>query len=326
MSSPERPVDRAMSQERPEKSLVRSFWIEEIVQASIQYDLEEEPLYLTLSGAEGRDISLLVDAGVLRLTEAGGIVTEDQSKIVAIEADSAAALSLQRSFPALKILDKQLSDLVRGSQIYNWPERKDRGYFRARVVNLDFDKPLAATSETEITFPAISWINKLAHLHAEESKSWCLLLTFHAELHWDSKVCQFVQSFLSENFRREAEFRDSCHNLLGRTLCSQICASDLFNFSNLSAEMQQKILMILVPKLITNLVHQQGWKIRTQRNLRYGGGNTAPMVTWVIQFEWNSAVQATPDSAYREALAGILADAGMIRENGKIEGASKVDG
>ena len=74
----------------------------------------------------------------------------------------------------------------------------------------------------------------------------------------------------------------------------------------------------MVPKIISRLVHNEGGKIHTERNLRYGGGAKAPMVTLIVRFTWDDNAAATPDKIYREALRDIFSGAGIITEDGQI--------
>lgn len=91
----QRAVDRAMNEGRPEKAIVRSLWLEKVRSYRITYPADTVPLYLTLSGAEGRDIELLAAEGIIRRTEVGAIVEDDQQLVVAIESNTAAVLRLQ---------------------------------------------------------------------------------------------------------------------------------------------------------------------------------------------------------------------------------------
>ncbi len=77
--------------------------------------------------------------------------------------------------------------------------------------------------------------------------------------------------------------------------------------------------MMTLPKLITQRVQNQGWRIATEQNLRYGGKGNAPMVTWIVRFTWDAGAIAAPDAAHRDALAGIFHFVGLIREDGQIE-------
>lgn len=318
-----RSVDHAMDQNRAEKNAIRRLWLNEVRASVENYPDDEIPMYLTLPGAEGRDIQLLVEHGLLRLTEAEirGIVEEDKGKVVAVESNSRAITELQKRFPNLRILRVPINDLIRGEALTSWPQGVHAHLCRARVVNLDLNSPLhAREQEGDIVFPVIRWIAKFAQLHAEPPLDWSLCLTLNGGLVWDATVCRYTKNLLVENFQREPRFAESCKIHLGSALYNQIEApEDEVDFSSLSEAAQQQVLMILVPKLITQYVQHQGWKIRTQRNLRYQGGGGAPMVTWVVHFTRNSGVSATPNAAYRDALANILYSKGLIRDDGQIE-------
>jgi hypothetical protein len=79
-----RPVDGAMAADRPAKAAVRRFWINSAVIAHQTSD-DSVPLYLTLGGAAGTDISLLAQEGVIALTEVNSIAPASQRRVVAIE-------------------------------------------------------------------------------------------------------------------------------------------------------------------------------------------------------------------------------------------------
>ena len=97
-----RPVDQAMNQERAEKLAIRALWLEEVKSIAEQYPDSEVPWYLTLSGAEGRDIKLLIDEGLISLTEVGSIVEKDQHKVVAVENNNESVLQLQKKVRRIK--------------------------------------------------------------------------------------------------------------------------------------------------------------------------------------------------------------------------------
>lgn len=319
-----RSVDRAMDHNRAEKIAIRRLWLREVQASTESYPEGEVPVYLTLPGAEGRDIQLLVEHGLLRLTEAEirGIVEEDKGKVVAVEANSRAITELQKRFPNLKILRVPIKDLIKGEGLTSWPQGEYVRLCRARVVNLDLNSPLhAREQESNIVFPVITWIAKFAQLHAEPPLDWSLCLTLNGGLAWDAATSRYAQNLLIENFQREPRFAESCKTHLGSSLYDQISApEDNMDFSSLPRVAQQEVLMVLVPKLITQYVQHQGWRIHTQQNLRYQGGGGAPMVTWVVHFTRNTGVEATPDAAYRDALANILYSKGLIRDDGQIEG------
>lgn len=321
MNGSGRPVDRAMEEERGEKRVIREFWLREAQQYVEVFPQDEDPVYLTLSGAEGRDIQLFVDHGLLRVEENGAVAEEDQTKIVAVESSPQALLQLQDLFPGLKIVGKNFQDVVGGPNLFNWPGHEDQIHCRARVVNLDLNGELKAVNEQgRVMFPVITWIDKLARLHAREpQRDWTLCLTLHGELQWDTHACSFVQRFLRDNFERESSFADACKCHVGVALVTDISAAAPIDFSTLPLATQQQVLMIVVPKLIAQRVHDQGWKVRTVRNLRYGGGDHAPMVTWIIRLAWDADALASPGATLREALTGIFHAVGSVLEDGRIE-------
>lgn len=321
MNQSGRPVDRAMDQERTEKHAVRMFWLEEARDYMDRYPEDEEPLYLTLSGAEGRDVRLFAEHGLIKLTETNSVVREDQGKIIAVESSAQVVLQLQRKYPGLKIVEKNFQDLVRGSGHFSWPSPEEKQYCRARIINLDLNGKLRARQQqAHVDFPVIAWIDKVARLHTVPSqRDWSLCLTLHGEINWNDDVCRFAQEFLRDNFKRELAFAESCRNLFGEALCKDINDKANVDFSALHLKAQQQVLMVIVPKLIAQRVQNQGWRIATERNLRYGGEGNAPMVTWIVRFTWDAGAIAAPNVAHRDALAGIFHFVGLIREDGQIE-------
>src|SRR5436190_18056504 len=112
-----RRVDQAMEEDRPEKITIRKLWVDLVEVEQLNYERTDQPLYLTLSGAEGKDIAALCARGVLRTTEVGAVVPEDQNKIVAVEANAPAVLALQRKFPGLKIVESRIESLLRSPNL-----------------------------------------------------------------------------------------------------------------------------------------------------------------------------------------------------------------
>jgi hypothetical protein len=316
----QRPVDSAMYADRPEKTAVRGLWLDVVVNYSSAYPDDEYPLYLTLSGAEGKDIQLLIDSGVVETTETGSIPAALKHRVIAVESNSAAVLMLNRRFPGLKIFEHPFHALVRSASATRWPNGDDEKFCRARVVNLDLNQTLSAEHhEGELRFPILQWIQKLSQIHAVPRIDWSLCLTLHGEVLWPPSTCESVQRYLNENFEREPSFATSCARFLGDDLFAAVRGAEACNFSQRSGVDQQKVLMAFVPKKIAQLVHGHGWSVQTSRNLHYGGsGGHAPMVTWIIDFVWEPRVFETPEAIYREALAQVLTGAGCIAENGNI--------
>lgn len=321
MTPSNRAVDAAMDQQRPEKQTIRSLWVEEVKTVAARFPDSEEPWYLTLSGAEGYDIQLIIDNGLISLTEIDSISESDQNKIVAIERSNRAIAELQSKFVGLKIKEVDFRDLIRGEGQFSWPQGTDRQLCRAHVVNLDLNAPLVARQDQgRIVFPVLEWVRKLCQIHASSPHTdWTLCLTLHGEVVWPQDVDRYTREFLFENFRREPVFAQSCRAFLGDALVQLLMQNTAVSFMEWDRDDQQKFIMVMVPKLVARLVHIEGWQVKTERNLRYGGGSCAPMVAWIVRFTWDSSASATPDAVYRDALRNILSGAGLVNANGEIE-------
>lgn len=315
-----RPVDLAMLAERIEKKAVRALWLAAVKEVAQEYPETDVPWYLTLSGAEAHDIQLLIDEGLLALTEVRSIQEKDQHKVVAVENSNQAILDLQRKLPGLKIKRAPFQDLIRGNDVFRWPEGDDEKYCRAHIVNLDLNDPLRGiTCGGQVNFPVLSWIRKLCQLHSRAPRyDWTLCLTLHGEVVWPQEVNIWIRNFFAENLRREPDFAKACREFLGEELVTQVTDCAAIDFCTLDRTGQQKIIMVMVPKMIARLVHSEGWKVSTQRNLSYGQEGCAPMVTWIVRFTWSSDGSATPDALYRAALKDIFSWAGIVTDRGKI--------
>lgn len=114
-------------------------------------------------------------------------------------------------------------------------------------------------------------------------------------------------------------FRASCLSLLGADLIARIEGGDSDELSGLRAEERQALLQAFVPKKIAHMVRAHGWLVKTVRNVRYGGGDHAPMVTWAFSFDWDLRATSTPTLIYREALVGIFENPGHIAADGSLE-------
>lgn len=321
MNAGNRQVDNAMVENRPEKGAIRSLWLEEIKAIAQQNPSSEEPWYLTLPGAAGLDIQLLIENELIALTEVNSIAEKDQCKIVAVESNNQAIAELQKKFIGLRIKQVDFRSFIRSEGPFRWPEDDDEKYCRARVINLDLNTWLKADiNDQEVVFPVLAWIDKLCQIHAKVPRlDWTLCLTLHAEIDWPINVNGYIQNYLCENFRREPVFDYSCRDFFGNDLYEAIKnREDCPNFLEFNREEKQKVIMVIVPKIIAGLVHYKGWHVKTERNLRYGSEDHAPMVTWIVKLTWDWNAAAEPDSTYREALRDIFHGVGVVRENGNI--------
>lgn len=318
-----RPVDQAMAAERRDKEVMRLFWLEQTALFHERYPDEEEPLYVTLCGAEARDIRLLIERNIVELTEVGSIAAKYQRRIVAVERSSTAVLALQRQFPGLKIVERDFPDLISGNSLIRFPTGKEEERLcRARIINLDLNSPLQVKEEEgSFLFPVFAWIKKLCHLHAKvPHRDWCLCLTLNATIEWPPDVSRGMQNFLRENFRRSERFRAECKRMFGPETYLQVDNDTTFDFNVVDFHVRQRLLMTFVPKKIAQLVHNDGWRIDTSRNVCYGGNEAAaPMVSWVFQFVWDPRAATTPEQVYLESLASIFSSVTHIKPDGTLQ-------
>lgn len=306
-----------MADDRPEKQTVRALWAEAVNEAVRSGN---EPLYLTLPGAIGRDIEVLIERGLVRRAENGAIASSDLGKVVAVEFDGAAIAALQRRFPGLKILEDKIENILHSSRITAWPDRKTRSLFRASVVNLDLNAPFECRIEhDQLTFPLVELIRKIALIHGESPTNWTLLLTLNARLHWGRDEASRLQRFLNGNFARDATFAKQSREWIGEAIYGELTSEGALEIAELDQSACQSILMTVVPKAIAYVVHRDGWRVETVQNLAYGGrAEIAPMVTWVMYFRWDPRASTDAEDVYRESLEAVHANAGVIRADGII--------
>lgn len=317
-----RDVDEAMAAERPEKRTVRALWVGEVELAHGSEPPEPVPLYLTMPGAAGGDIQALIDRGAISLTETGAIADAERLRLVAVEHSPSAVVELQRRFPGLKILEQPLHSLLHSTSPITWPRGEHRRLFRAQVVNLDLDSPLAGEVEHgQLSFPALGLVRKLATLHAVSPYvDWTLCLTLHGEVAWEGGSEQLACEFLAANFGDDVGFSEQARDVLGDDLHRAICEDPTaVGVRDLPAADQQRVLMVLVPKRIAFDAHREGWSVDTVENLRYGGTRRrAPMTTWVLRFQWDVRASTQPEAVYRDALSRALRRRGSIDADGNL--------
>lgn len=317
-----RDVDEAMAAARPEKETVRKLWVEEVELADGSEPPEPVPLYLTMPGSQGGDIQALVDEGVIGLTETGAIADAELRRLVAVEHSPSAVVELQRRFPGLKILEQPLHSLLHSTSPITWPVGEHKTLFRAQVINLDLQTPLAGEVENgQLAFPVLALIRKLATLHAVPPYvDWTLCLTLHGEVAWTEESERLACEFLASNFDLDSDFSAQAREVLGEELHRAICEDPAtVGVRDLTAADQQRVLMVLVPKRIAFDAHREGWSVDTVENLRYGGTHRrAPMVTWVLRFQWDARASTQPDAVYRDALERALQRRGRIDAKGNL--------
>lgn len=308
-----------MAAERPAKDVVREMWISKL-RGAMELRIDgDQPVLLTLAGAEGHDIQRMIDRGLIETTEVGGIAAHDQNVVVAVENSPTAILALQRKFPGLRIRQSLFSGMLAGDSRIRYPNGKDQTYCRAQVVNLDLNQSLVPReNHGSRYFPIIRWIEKLSELHSVPPIDWTLCLTLHGQIHWDANTSDEAQRFYRENVDRSPELESQLTVLLGQEIHSGIMADTAFDMSSIDRAVQQKILMLMVPKYIVRSVTSAGWRVSTSANLRYGGSSHAPMVTWIFDFQWDDMSVSEPDTLYKQCVGDILTEAGQITEEGDV--------
>ena len=309
-----------MEEDRVEKRVVRRLWLTELQRYAGRYREDCHPLLLTLPGRLGREIDMLIENDLLDVTETGAIDGHHAGRAIAVEHDGLAVSELQGRFPGLKILERPFHNLLRGDGLFTWPSRGERQYCRARVVNLDLNRPLMGGEGELGHFPILVWIEKLLQLHTDpEQLHWTLCLTLQGETPWRGEHGLFVQRFMRNNLGLDEGFRDRVDEALSCSLVEVLRGELPIDFSGLPVADQQRLLMVFVPKRIAQAAHGRGWRIITRKNLRYGGGGRAPMVTWVIEFVPEARLVARADEGYREALRNIFMCFGQINGEGEYE-------
>lgn len=308
-----------MSADRPEKATVRELWVSK-VEAHHEKSVaqaSQERLYLTLCGADGRDIDALIKRGILSRTETGSLTPQSAARVAAIENSGLAVTKLLAKFPGLKVHPQSYESLLHGPNPTKFPIGLNEELCRSRVINLDLNTPLASTPNADATsFPLIDFIRKFSTIHlAGRSLDWCLLLTLHAQLQWEDEVWKFISRFLSSNFELVPAFMHAAKAVLGSEVVTAILQGELSKASAASID-QQKLLLAVVPKLIAESVRDQRWLINVDWGLSYGGGiSSAPMVTWAMDFSRAPAGQ-TLGEIYEGNVGRILERAGMIDKSG----------
>ena len=315
------PVHQAMVEARPEKSAVRKLWIERAVHHSCQSPNLDDSLYLTLSGAEGEEISMLIEAGLLKLTEVNSIDSKFQQRVVAIESNHVAYTRLQTKFPGLKIIRDPVSELLRGSTRTRYPQGEPERICRSRIVNLDLNqawKPQLVEGHWMV--PVARWIQKFAEMHARSPKlGWSLFLTLHGECPWEAPSASLIGDEIRALSELHAAIKNNVENWLTSPVFTQILENAISSYKDLDVELQQRVLMWLVPSVIVRDCATQGWSISIRHNLRYGQPpEQAPMVTWIIDFNVPGREALSYDRELLAGLTDVLNRAGYIDARGNV--------
>ncbi|WP_425153798.1 hypothetical protein [Candidatus Palauibacter sp.] len=283
-----------------------------------RYPDDTHPLFLTLPGPAAHDVQLLIEEGLLELTETGAVSSTHQFRVVCVEQDGQAVTELNRRFPGMKIIEASFENLISWQTQFNWPSRSDRRLFCARIVNLDLNRSFVARRTHDImVFPILEVVRKLLEIHTNpEPIRWTLCLTLHAETPWSSHVAESARTFMCENLDRDTQFRLLASSVLTNPFIERLFSGSSIDFMSLDRVEQQRFLMVFLPKKIAQLVQNRGWRLVTKQNLRYGTPPHAPMATWMLEFIPQESLISTPDTAYRQALHGIFQNSTRITAAG----------
>ena len=309
-----------MAQVRPEKQVMRQLWLD-IAEKVADESRGKEPLYLTLPGAEGLDIASFIERGLIRTTENGGIHEQDTDLIVAVESDRSAYLAVKKQYPGLVVLEERFENVLQGKSSLRYPTGRHLNAAKARIVNLDLNEPLGAKVRPDggLAIELMAILAKLAQLHAEpEGRRWWLFLTLHGEVTWDVKTCTLISQYLQQNLERSSKYTTCLTSLVGADLVGKLKQGTPVNFKRLAGDIQQKIIMALVPKRIAFATHQQGWRIETAENIRYGGVlQRAPMTSWMLEFIPDASTSVNPQAAYLASVESSIVRTRHILEDGE---------
>ncbi len=274
-----------------------------------------QPRLLTMPGVQAGDIQVLIDRGLVEVTESKAIAVDELRNIAALESNLAAIAALKNRFPGMRIIRDTVANALHSEAGSIYPAGDRRQLLRADMVNLDLNQPLVARfTGMQLEFPVLRHVQKLGQLHADNPRvNWTLCLTLHGEVHWDTNAREAVCRFLAENCAREPAFADAMRALLGEDASNAIVEVRPDDLPLDEVEIQQTLLMVCVPKRILSDVHTQGWALNCRHNARYGGADMkAPMVSWVIDFVEDPRGSSEPDALYRDCLGSVLDNTASI--------------
>jgi hypothetical protein len=252
-------------------------------------------LYLTLAGAEGHDISLLVEEGLIRLTETGAIHESSLGAVVAIESRSEARSRLLQKFAGLEVLPDPYESLIGGNSMIRFPNGRNLDIWRSVVVNLDLNEPFEVKMVNEnLEVPLLGRITKVATIQRTDAHDdgWTLLLTLHSTLLVDASeklaVCASLESIMDSNMSAASPFADTFTELVGTSPSAShfqsVCTQRGDDDDSGTEVLRQRTLLLLVAKLIVDNSASMGWSVSLERSAYYGGGSEAAMATWVLDF------------------------------------------
>jgi hypothetical protein len=319
----QRPIDAAMGENRPAKAVVRQWWVDQIRDrktTAVRYGV---PVYMTLPGAEGRDIRALIDAGVIAVTEAGGITDEDSRLLVAFESNMQSLGALKKNFPNLDVQGQTVEAYLGGQALDNYPSSaSSKQRMRACVVNLDYNR--SWKPDATGTAPPMRSIEKIAQIHTRTndrpSIDWCLALTLHAQLNGPPEALEINHEYL----REQAEFYPAFKDVIS-VAAPWLLSSGYYLTGEGDERRIQATLMLLVSAKLARLIHQ-GWDIVAVRLGAYGHDTRhAPMVTFMFSLSHSPTVLGAPLAAVGRFYESMSAAATSIARDGTVRGGWPLD-
>ncbi|QDW29019.1 hypothetical protein FFF93_003925 [Arthrobacter sp. KBS0702] len=304
----DRAIDLAMASASESKNYIRSRWIQEINRRRVGHD--SGVLYVTLCGAHGLDISALIDAGVIGLTENDSIAAADAGLVVAYEKNMPAVAAVKRKFPGLKVVESDIHEKLRVGALFASPSREDKQIFRAPVINLDYDGNVRIQDGKS---PFVEAAVRLAEFHASDMKSWSLLITANASISWDEDGQKWAKSFLSQYLEEEL--------VLSQKVQSDVrfLAEDC-DLRQVDFDVQQYIVSIFLPLRLADDLVSRHWLVSPSSVFVYSGGGGAPMVSWILSIDHDPSAPANRLRLLKQLPQTLMACVEDLRESGGADG------
>lgn len=316
-----RAIDDAMGLDCPAKDFLRKRWVDLVRQFKDAGLSDGGFLYLSLPGKHGRDIQALIDSEILEVTETGALTEESQDLVAAVESNGRAVVELQRKYSGLKIYEKSIHDLLRGGKLTTFPDGRDKRFAGARIINLDFDKPVHDDPDNpEKRFPVVNLIKKIGLLHKEEGHAtWALCITFNSTLQWAASSIKEARSLIVENIHTHSEFRDMLSECLGEEALVKIEEDEGFFDAMNDLDFSQRFLSAFIPKRLGYELLDQKWLISVSECYRYYSPNGAPMASWVFVLKCpEEDGEVNKLTIYRKNVLSILRKFLFIDEDGRV--------
>jgi len=318
-----RAIDEAMAADRPAKQVIRKWWID-AVESRLEGALQSGDLpYLTLPGALGLDVKLLIDRGLLPTTEAGQIDTSTPLIVVAFESSSLAVADLRATYPGLKVREQNLLDLIAGEAPDTFstsPEHKQ--FARAAVVNLDFTKPWSASALGVSNFVTV--VNKFAAVHEPKTKAkaaipavnWTLCLTLNARIIGSAEARLAELDFIADQVANVPLLKNIVDSDLAQDVDSIRRNPEILDLPD--SHLTQRILSLLIPLRIIHTAVPRGWLVRTIHAARYGGGEAACMVSFIFDFEFSKKAISQPTAAIKDCHDKLAHSFESVEDDGTV--------